>query len=45
MLRRFLILFSILAVSCFGQKPSFTVGWSIYAGWTPYSYMAKSGLL
>jgi NitT/TauT family transport system substrate-binding protein len=21
------------------------VGWSIYAGWTPYSYMAKSGLL
>ena len=27
------------------QKPAFTVGWSIYAGWTPYSYMAKSGLL
>ena len=27
------------------QKPSFTVGWSIYAGWTPYHYMNKSGLL
>ena len=28
-----------------GQKASFTVGWSIYAGWTPYYYMNKSGLL
>jgi NitT/TauT family transport system substrate-binding protein len=28
-----------------GPKPSFTVGWSIYAGWTPYYYMNKSGLL
>ena len=27
------------------QKPTFTVGWSIYAGWNPYYYMAKSGLL
>ena len=27
------------------QKPTFTVGWSIYAGWTPYHYMQKSGLL
>ena len=45
MLRRFLVLFPILAFSCFGQKPTFTVGWSVYAGWTPYSYMAKSGIL
>ncbi len=37
-----LFLFTLLG---FGQKPAFTVGWSIYAGWTPYYYMAKSGLL
>lgn len=27
------------------DKPSFTVAWSIYVGWDPYQYMAKSGLL
>jgi NitT/TauT family transport system substrate-binding protein len=27
------------------QKPSFTVGWSVYVGWDPYHYMAKSGIL
>jgi NitT/TauT family transport system substrate-binding protein len=27
------------------QKPVFTVGWSIYAGWTPYHYLNKSGIL
>ena len=27
------------------QKPSFTVGWSIYVGWNPYHYMARSGIL
>ena len=27
------------------QKPAFTVGWSVYAGWTPYYYMNKSGIL
>src|SRR5499427_3463348 len=44
MLWRFsaLILF---AASALAQKPSFTVGWSIYAGWTPYHYMNKSGIL
>ena len=25
--------------------PSFTVGWSVYVGWDPYYYMAKSGIL
>jgi NitT/TauT family transport system substrate-binding protein len=35
----------ILAIPSFAQKPTFTVGWSIYAGWTPYHYMQKSGLL
>jgi len=24
---------------------TFTVGWSVYAGWNPYFYMAKSGIL
>src|SRR5271170_4543653 len=28
-----------------GNPPSFTVGWSVYVGWDPYQYMAKSGLL
>jgi NitT/TauT family transport system substrate-binding protein len=25
--------------------PNFTVGWSVYAGWNPYFYMSKSGIL
>jgi NitT/TauT family transport system substrate-binding protein len=25
--------------------PKFVVGWSVYAGWNPYFYMAKSGIL
>jgi len=27
------------------QKPSFTIGWSVYVGWNPYYYMAKAGIL
>ena len=27
------------------EKPAFTVGWSIYAGWTPYYYMNRAGIL
>src|SRR5712692_7230531 len=27
------------------QKPSFTVGWSVYVGWNPYHFMARSGIL
>ncbi len=27
------------------EKPTFTVGWSVYVGWDPYYYMAKSGIL
>ena len=34
-----------LPVSAWAQKPTFTVAWSIYVGWDPYQYMAKSGLL
>src|SRR6202166_3529641 len=25
--------------------PSFTVGWSVYVGWDPYYFMAKSGIM
>jgi NitT/TauT family transport system substrate-binding protein len=35
----------VAVTSAFAQKPTFTVGWSIYAGWTPYHYMQKSGLM
>jgi NitT/TauT family transport system substrate-binding protein len=41
---RFITVF-LFALSAFAQKPVFTVGWSVYAGWTPYHYMNKSGLL
>src|ERR671934_1917801 len=44
MLRR-LTTFLIFAGTLLAQKPTFTVGWSIYAGWTPYHYMNKAGIL
>ena len=31
--------------SAAAAPPTFTVGWSVYAGWNPYFYMAKSGIL
>jgi NitT/TauT family transport system substrate-binding protein len=37
--------FCLAGVQSLAQKPTFTVGWSIYAGWTPYHYMQKSGLI
>jgi len=33
------------AVSAEAAAPTFTVGWSVYAGWNPYFYMLKSGIL
>ncbi len=42
---RVLTLLLLAGVSAFAQKPTFTVGWSIYAGWTPYHYLAQSGIL
>ena len=45
MARKILALFLFLVCAGFAQKPSFTVGWSIYAGWTPYYYLNKSGIL
>ncbi len=38
-----LLLLTSLPLSA--QKPTFTVGWSIYVGWNPYYYMDKSGIL
>src|SRR5260370_4490193 len=43
--RGIFLLCMFLSIPALAQKPSFTVGWSIYAGWTPYHYMQKSGLL
>jgi NitT/TauT family transport system substrate-binding protein len=34
-----------LAIPAHGEVPTFTLGWSVYAGWNPYFYMAKSGIL
>ncbi len=48
---RYLFLSCVLALlvrpfaSAQAQTPTFTVGWSVYAGWNPYSYMQKSGIL
>ncbi len=44
-MRKFLTFLALFSVSAFADKPAFTVGWSIYAGWTPYFYMNRSGLL
>ena len=38
-------LFTAAPATLAQQKPSFTVGWSVYVGWNPYYYMAKSGIL
>ena len=47
--RRSVLAASLVFLFCFGmadaQGPSFTVGWSVYAGWNPYFYMQKSGIL
>ncbi len=47
-MRRTLSLFLLIgtfALTALADKPVFTVGWSVYAGWTPYYYMNKSGIL
>ena len=48
LLKLVLVLLSILSlplISTAAEKPTFTVGWSVYVGWNPYYYMAKSGIL
>jgi NitT/TauT family transport system substrate-binding protein len=39
------LLTALAALAPAAEKPSFTVGWSVYVGWNPYYYMAKSGIL
>src|SRR5215212_1829424 len=41
----FVISAAMTSLPAWAQKPSFTVGWSVYVGWNPYHYMAKSGIL
>ncbi|ADW69355.1 putative urea ABC transporter substrate-binding protein [Granulicella tundricola] len=33
------------APKALAEPATFTVGWSVYAGWNPYFYMQKSGIL
>ena len=40
-----LLVLSALWSPLVAQKPAFTVGWSVYVGWNPYYYMAKSGIM
>lgn len=41
-----LLISSIAAtLSPAAEKPSFVVGWSVYVGWNPWAYMARSGIL
>jgi NitT/TauT family transport system substrate-binding protein len=44
-LRRAFLSFLLLTLPLAAQKPAFTVGWSVYVGWNPYYYMAKSGIM
>ncbi|MBB6143380.1 NitT/TauT family transport system substrate-binding protein [Silvibacterium bohemicum] len=40
------ILFCSLTQNSFAASaPKFVIGWSVYAGWNPFFYMAKSGIL
>ena len=33
------------SLSAAQNAPAFTVGWSVYVGWDPYQYLARSGIL
>ncbi|MBB5062348.1 putative urea ABC transporter substrate-binding protein [Granulicella mallensis] len=41
----FLLLGILAPAAAQADTPTFTVGWSVYAGWNPYFYMQKSGIL
>lgn len=36
---------ALFAQTANAAPPTFTIGWSVYAGWNPYFYMARSGIL
>ncbi len=40
-----LLVLCLAPASVRADQPTFTVGWSVYVGWDPYYYMAKSGIL
>jgi NitT/TauT family transport system substrate-binding protein len=40
-----LSLVSVVSPSQAAQKQNFTVAWSVYVGWMPWDYAAKSGIL
>lgn len=41
-----MLLFSAFFIpQAHAATPTFTIGWSVYAGWNPYFYMARSGIL
>jgi len=39
------VAFAVAPLQAADPRPSFTVGWSVYVGWNPYYYMAKSGIM
>src|ERR1700732_3374158 len=39
------VFFAVAPLQAADARPSFTVGWSVYVGWNPYYYMAKSGIM
>ena len=41
----FAALLCLAGQGAFAEAPKFTVGWSVYVGWNPWQYMAKSGIL
>jgi len=40
-----LVFGTVVPLAARADAPTFTVGWSVYAGWNPYFYMQKSGIL
>jgi NitT/TauT family transport system substrate-binding protein len=43
---RLAVLFPLTgSLSGAAAPPTFTIGWSVYVGWNPYQYMARSGML
>ena len=44
-LSMFVLAIAMVSPTAQAATPTFTVGWSVYAGWNPYFYMQKSGIL